>query len=124
MKNTAKITRRGFMQMGAGLGMLAALGRLQFASAAPVQDYKALVCIFMFGGNDGHNTVVPLANAQYAAYTAARGAIALPPNQLLAIGDAAQGAFGLHYGLPELQNLYQQGHLAVVANVGMLARPT
>ena len=124
MKNTPKITRRNFMQMGAGFGMLAALGRLQSAVAAPAQDYKALVCVFMFGGNDGHNTVVPLSNAQYTAYTAARGGLALPPSQLLAIGDATQGAFGLHYGLPELQNIYQQGRMAVLANVGMLVRPT
>jgi uncharacterized protein (DUF1501 family) len=112
MKNTPTISRRNFMQMGASFGMLAALGRLQSVSAAPAQDYKALVCIFMFGGNDGHNTVVPLGNAQYTAYTAARGGLALPPGQLLAIGDATQGAFGLHYGLP------------VIANVGMLIRPT
>src|SRR5215471_9919488 len=124
MNQGNSISRRGFMQMGAGFGMLAALGRLQLASAAPVQDYKALVCVFMFGGNDGHNTVVPLANAQYTAYTAARGALAMPPNQLLPIGDATQGAFSLHYGLPELQNIYQQSRMAVVANVGMLARPT
>src|SRR5258708_23394981 len=95
MKNREKISRRGFMQMGAGFGMLAALGKLQLASAAPVQDYKALVCVFLFGGNDGHNTVVPLANAQYSAYTTARGALALPPNQLLPIGDVAHGAFAL-----------------------------
>jgi uncharacterized protein (DUF1501 family) len=124
MKNTPKISRRGFMQMGASFGMLAALGRLQLASAAPAQDYKALVCVFMFGGNDGHNTVVPLSNSQYTAYTAARGGLALPPGQLLAIGDPTQGAFGLHYGLPELQNVYQQAHMAVLANVGMLVRPT
>jgi len=124
MKNTPKISRRNFMQMGAGFGMLAALGRLPLASAAPLQDYKALVCVFMFGGNDGHNAVVPLGNAQYTAYTAARGGLALPPGQLLAIGDAAQGAFGLHYGLPELQNIYQQARMAVLANVGMLVRPT
>ncbi|HKP13302.1 MAG TPA: DUF1501 domain-containing protein, partial [Blastocatellia bacterium] len=121
---TPKITRRNFMQMGASFGMLAALGRLQSASAAPVQDYKALVCVFLFGGNDGHNTVVPLANAQYTAYQAARGGLALPPSQLLAIGDPAQGAFGLHYGLPELQSIYQQGRMAILANVGMLVRPT
>src|SRR5205085_2858488 len=124
MKNTHKISRRGFMQMGASFGMLAALGRLQLASAAPIQDYKALVCVFMFGGNDGHNTVVPLSNSQYSVYQSARGGLALPPSQLLAIGDATQGAFGLHYGLPELQNIYQQARMAVLANVGMLVRPT
>ena len=124
MKNRSTISRRNFLQASASFGLLAALGRLPLASAAPAQDYKALVCVFLFGGNDGHNTVVPLAGAQYAAYTAARGGLALPPNQLLAIGDQTQGAFGLHYGLPELQNLYQQGRMAIVANVGMLVRPT
>src|SRR5438128_12669047 len=94
MKNTPKISRRGFMQMGASFGMLAALGRVQLASAAPLQDYKALVCVFMFGGNDGHNSVVPLSNSQYTDYTAARGGLALPPGQLLAIGDPTQGPFG------------------------------
>jgi uncharacterized protein (DUF1501 family) len=124
MKDRSTISRRNFLQAGASFGLLAALGRLPLASAAPAQDYKALVCVFLAGGNDGHNTVVPLANAQYTAYTAARGQLALPPNQLLAIGDSSQGAFGLHYGLPELQNLYQQAHMAVIANVGMLVRPT
>jgi uncharacterized protein (DUF1501 family) len=132
MKNTTKISRRNFVQMGASFGLLAALGRFQSSSAAssgamdaaPASDYKALVCIFMLGGNDGHNMVVPLANAQYSAYTAARGGLALPPNQILAINDAAQGAFGLHYGLPELQGIYQQGRMAVISNVGMLVRPT
>jgi uncharacterized protein (DUF1501 family) len=124
MKNRSNISRRNFMQMGASFGLLSALGRFQSASAAPVQDYKALVCVFMAGGNDGHNVIVPTGNAQYAAYTAARGQLALPPNQLLAIGDPVQGAFGLHYGLPELQNIYQQGRMAVIANVGMLVRPT
>ncbi|HST22827.1 MAG TPA: DUF1501 domain-containing protein [Blastocatellia bacterium] len=124
MKNRSNISRRNFMQMGASFGLLAALGRFQSTSAADVGDYKALVCVFMLGGSDGHNTIVPLANAQYNAYAAARGQLALPPNQLLSIGDAMQGAFGLHYGLPELQNIYQQGRMAVISNVGMLVRPT
>src|SRR5262249_48470274 len=61
---------------------------------------------------------------QYAAYTAARGALALPQNQLLGISDATQGAFGLHYAMPEVQALYNQGHAAILANVGMLVQPT
>ena len=85
MKNAHKISRRGFMQMGASFGLLAALGRLQVAGAAPAQDYKALVCVFLFGGNDGHNTVVPLSNSQYSAYQVARGYLALPPSQLVSV---------------------------------------
>src|SRR6266480_600639 len=100
--------------------MLAGLGQFKSsasASSLPLTDYKALVCLFMFGGNDGHNMIVPLGGPRYAAYQQARGALALPPNQLLGISDATQGQFGLHYAMPELQALYNQGRLAVMANV-------
>src|SRR6266849_6810485 len=100
MRTAKDISRREFVQLSAAFGMLAGLGQFKLTQAAPVQDYKALVCLFMFGGNDGHNLVVPLNNTQYSAYQAARGGLALPPNQLLGINDAAQGAFGLHYAMP------------------------
>ena len=119
------ISRRSFLQLGASLGMVLGLGGFKWArAAAAVSDYKALVCLFMFGGNDGHNTVVPLDSAQYNAYVAARSELALPQNQLLPIADPVQGAFGLHYAMPELQALYTQNKLAVIANVGMLVQPT
>jgi uncharacterized protein (DUF1501 family) len=124
MNTTHTLSRRSFLQLSAGFGMLAALGELKLSKAASAQDYKALVCVFMLGGNDGHNTVVPLSGVQYAAYTTARGGLALPLSQLLAINDPALGPFGLHYGMPELQSLYQQGRMAVISNVGMLVRPT
>src|SRR5581483_3616180 len=117
MKKESTISRRTFLQMSAGLGMLAGLGRLNTVHAA--NDYKALVCLFMLGGNDGHNTVVPLAGPQYAAYAQARAGLAIGQNQLLGVQDAAQGAFGFHYSMPELRALYNQGNLAVLANVGM-----
>ena len=116
------MSRRRFLQVSAGLGMVAGLSRLPPAQA--VSDYKALVCVFMFGGNDGHNLVVPLDAAQYPAYQKARGALALPVGQLLAVTDPAFGTFGLHYALPELQTLFNQRKLAIVANVGPLTQPT
>jgi uncharacterized protein (DUF1501 family) len=124
MKTECGISRRNFLQLGASVGMLLGLGRFKWAQAATVSDYKALVCVFMFGGNDGHNTVVPLDGTQYNAYLSARGALTLPQNQLLAISDPVQGAFGLHYAMPELQALYNQGKMAILANVGMLVQPT
>ncbi|HVO26195.1 MAG TPA: DUF1501 domain-containing protein [Candidatus Margulisiibacteriota bacterium] len=119
-----ELSRRNFLQLGASLGMLLGLSRFKWAEAAALPDYKALVCLFMFGGNDGHNTVVSLDSTQYNAYVAARGALALPQSQLLGIADRAQGAFGLHYAMPEMQTLYNQGQLAILANVGMLVQPT
>ena len=124
MRISKDISRREFVQLSAAFGMLAGLGQFKLTPAAPVQDYKALVCLFMFGGNDGHNLVVPLNNTQYSAYQAARGGLALPPNQLLGINDAAQGPFGLHYAMPELQALYNQNRMAILANVGILVQPT
>ena len=121
--NETMMSRRTFLQLSAGFGMLAGLGQLNVAHAA-AGDYKALVCLFMFGGNDGHNTLVPLENAQYAAYQSARGPMTLNQNQLLPINDSNQGAFGFHYSMPEMQALYNQGRLAVLSNVGMLYKPT
>ncbi len=119
-----KLSRREFAQMAAAFGVLAGLGQFKLTPAAPVQDYKALVCLFMFGGNDGHNMVVPLNGPQYSAYVSARQGLALGQNQLLPINDAAQGAFGLHPSMTELQGLYNQGRLAILANVGVLVQPT
>lgn len=121
-----EISRRNFLQAAGGLGGLLALGGLNWTkafAATPPNDYKALVCVFLFGGNDGHNTVVPLATNEYNAYKALRGGLSLPPNQLLTI-NAGNVPYGLHYGLPNMQNLYGQGKAAIVANVGNLVQPT
>jgi uncharacterized protein (DUF1501 family) len=127
MKTKNDITRRGFIQLGLSVGALAALSRLtdtlNVAHASTFPDYKALVCIFLQGGNDGHNCVVPLDSTGYNNYKAARVGLALPPNQLLAINTSNNAPYGLHYGLPELQSLYTQGHLAILANAGMLVQP-
>ncbi len=123
MKNDSMMSRRTFLQLSAGFGMLAGLGELNVAQAA-ANDYKALVCCFLLGGNDGHNTVVPLAGPQYGAYTQARQGLSIGQGQLLNISDASQGPFGLHFSLPELQGLYNQGKIAILANVGMLCQPT
>jgi uncharacterized protein (DUF1501 family) len=92
------------------------------AAAGDPADYKALACIFLFGGNDTNNTVIPLDG--HAAYAAARGVLAVPQAQLLPIGVPSEGAaFGLHPNLTRLHALWQAGRLAVVANVGPLVAP-
>ena len=111
--------------MTAAGGMLAALGNLETANATPMaQDYKALVCIFLFGGNDGHNTVFPMSNTEYNAYIAKRGGLALTGNKALPITTTSGGQYGLNYGLVEMQSLFQQGKVAVLANTGILNQPT
>jgi uncharacterized protein (DUF1501 family) len=91
------------------------------APAAIPTDYKALVCIFMFGGNDSNNTIVSL--DRYASYASTRGLLAIPQSQLLGISPKRGGDFGLHPNLTSLQALFQSKALAVLCNVGTLTAP-
>ncbi len=94
------------------------------ALAQGTQDYKALVCVFLFGGNDSNNMVVPFSSSGYASYQSIRSVLALPQNSLLPIAPPSAGSFGFHPKFTELQALFNQKHLAVMANVGTLVRPT
>jgi uncharacterized protein (DUF1501 family) len=104
------------------IGGLAKFGELN--SYAAGSGYQALVCIFLAGGNDGHNTVVPITTAKqnYSAYQQARGGLAIAQNTLLPIANGAD-TYGLHPNMPEVQSLYNQGKAAILANVGMLVQP-
>ena len=121
-------TRRDFFRTAAGaagLGLashFSRLGRLN-AFAAPSGDYRALVCVFLFGGNDTNNTLVPLDPAQYAAYAQIRKQLALPASSLNPIRTSANAAYGLHAQLKDFKTLYDSKNLAVVANVGSLVQP-
>ena len=124
-------TRRQFLRdAGCGLGtaaILSAFDRFSRLDAAVMPDaatdYRALVCIFLFGGNDANNMVIPYDD--YASYAKVRGtALNIPKASLLQVNAPSQkAAFGLHPSLAELQTLYNGGHLAVLANVGTLAAP-
>ncbi len=128
-------SRRDFLKhsLCASLGTSSAasmLGNLAMTAAAvpPVQstDFKALVCIFMFGGNDGTNTLIPYSQTDYNEYAAARTTLALPRANLLPITPTTTDgrAFALHPSLSELQTLFGQKKLAMVSNVGPLSAPT
>ncbi len=89
---------------------------------AAAGDYRALVCVFLGGGNDSWNTIVDL--DAYAAYAAPRGSLALPQASLVPIGTLTGGRhFGLHPSLVDLQALWQARRLALLANVGPLLQP-
>jgi uncharacterized protein (DUF1501 family) len=107
----------------AGIGAAASLS----AHAANTSGYKALVCLFMAGGSDQHNWIVPTDASSYADYAKVRADLAWPLAQLLPISSTTQGSgrtFGMPQELQPLQALYQGGQAAVVANVGTLERPT
>jgi uncharacterized protein (DUF1501 family) len=92
-------------------------------------DYKALVCIFLSGGNDGNNTIVPVDATRFGEYNGARASagLALPApglaGGLLPINPTGGGEYGLHPALPELKALFDNRQLAVVSNVGPLVEP-
>ena len=118
-------SRRRFLQTTGGfsaLSLAASMDKLGLASAAAqAPGYKALVCVFLFGGNDSSNMVIP--NTNYAQYQAARACptgINIPQASLLTISptNTAGATYGLHPTMPELQTLFNTGKAAIVANAG------
>ena len=86
-------------------------------------DYKALVCVFLNGGNDGNNMLVSL--DQYTGYSNVRSSagLAILQSNLLPISPVSGGLYGLHPNMPEMQSLFNQGKLAILCNSGPLVEP-
>ena len=129
-------SRRAFLGRSAALGLagvatpfvtsLAAIGE---AAAATATGYKALVCVFLYGGNDYANTLTPYDTASYAAYQAARANIAHARDSLAATALSPTNALGgrqfaLAPTMGGLKSLFDAGRAAVVLNVGTLVQPT
>ena len=119
------VSRRGFIRIGAAtvgslalrpFGMLPAL-----AQSGP--DYRALVCVFLFGGNDSNNTIIPADDANFKAYTSIRGSLALPSSDLKQVTSVTGAPYAFHSGLTEVASMFSSKELAVVANTGSLVQP-
>jgi uncharacterized protein (DUF1501 family) len=132
MARKNKITRRDFVRAGcctaASFGLTAAIGRLNLIhafAAGTTMDYRALVCIFLFGGNDSNNVIIPNDTAGYANYAKIRANLALSQSTLLpVVAKTGQVPYGFHPALTGFQSLFNGGQLAILANVGTLAQPT
>ncbi len=130
-----KFTRRSFLRRAGCAGFTAALGSTLFdlrligsavaQSTITTGDYKALVCIFLAGGNDANNLLVPRTGADYTNYATARQNLALSAGSLLPITPAGGAPYdlGLHGSVPELGTLFSSGRLAFLTNVGTLVEP-
>jgi uncharacterized protein (DUF1501 family) len=124
-----RLNRRDFLKASAAATMAATPG-MAFSQAAgvyaPFPDYKALVCVFLFGGNDSFNMVVPRSGAEYAAYAASRQNLAVAQEQLLAINPlTTDGAsYGLHPSMSGIRGLFETGRAAFINNIGPLIEPT
>ena len=138
----AQLQRREFLRRASALGIggiagaaapwamtLASMG--EAAAATAPSDYKALVSVFLYGGNDYGNMVVPYDTAGYQAYATTRPSLATPQDQLLPLNPvlALSGAdsgrqMAFAPQLTGLQSLFNAGNLGVQLNVGTLVQPT
>ena len=129
------LQRREFLRRSSALGLMGTAAPFAFnlaamaeASAQGASDYKALVCVFLYGGNDYANTVVPYDTTTYATYAQIRQALTTPREQLLALNPTTALPGGAQLALaPQLtrmKSLFDAGSLGVMLNVGTLVQPT
>jgi len=125
LARSAALTAGGLAGRILPVASLAAAGNV---AAQTASDYKALVCVFLYGGMDGNSVVIPNDTAGYAQYASVRSAASglnIAQASLLPIQPGnTSTAFGLHPQLSEIQPLFAQKKLAVLANVGTLTQPT
>lgn len=120
------VDRRSFIKYASLAAAGSAAGLRPFgalnAMAQTTADYKALVCIFLYGGNDANNMLVQFDTAGYQNYATVRGPLALAQNSLIQLAQAP--AFSLNGNLPDIAKLFDSKAVAMVANVGTLVQPT
>lgn len=119
-----KITRRDFLKLQASLALsssslLSVLGAFTPLKADEFSDYKALVCLFLEGGNDAFNMIVPMGDTAYDDYAQIRGTLAVPKTELQPLKNTGYGL----YKMPDMQTMFENDKLAVIANVGTLIQP-
>lgn len=132
MTNKANNRRRFLQQLLASpFASRAAFGSLAGLSAGSLlaadnEDYRALVCVFLLGGNDSFNMVVPRSTNEYNEYATARQNLSVSRDSLLGINPVqTDGAeYGFHPVMAEVRDLFNSGDLAITANVGALVEPT
>lgn len=130
-------SRRAFLKRASILSMAGSaspfvmnLAAMSEAAAATASDYKALVCVFLYGGNDYANTLVPYDAATYSVYKAQRSALAYAQSALAptllnpSVPLAADAKYALAPELGKLLPVFNAGKMAVMLNVGTLVQPT
>lgn len=125
------IADSAFGAMGAStlvssMANLELIGSLAAAELGPAEDYKALVCVFLAGGNDSFNMLAPTEGDARIGYELARGGAGLPVSDFVNLPEVLPDGrqLGLHRSMPELHELYNSGNAAFVSNVGTLLEPT
>jgi uncharacterized protein (DUF1501 family) len=128
MFSHCSLSRRHLLRSASGVAAFTALQRLggTQALAQTSTDYKALVCVFLAGGHDGHNMIIPQDQVAYANYTRFRKGLALPDGntQLHQVTTKSGARYAFNSGLSALGPMWLSEKLAVMTNVGMLVQPT
>ncbi len=127
-----KINRREFLLRSSAAAALASTPGYAYSQgfelSGAFDDYRAMVCVFLLGGNDSFNMLVPNTDAEYNAYAASRQNLAILRSDLLPINPVSlapgSAAFGLHPSMASMQALFESGSASFVANVGPLVEPT
>ncbi|MBY5944146.1 DUF1501 domain-containing protein [Photobacterium rosenbergii] len=122
-----KLSRRHFLKGTAALGATSVapvMTGLNMAHASQ-DDYKALVCIFLFGGNDAYNMVIPDGGDAYGEYFAARPDLAISQNDLVKLNIASDNGvkLGLHPAMDSLKTAFSEENATVIVNSGQLVEP-
>jgi uncharacterized protein (DUF1501 family) len=133
MVRKSSINRRRFLAGSVRLtlgsaGVYAALGSMSLMNALAASSagaYRALVCVFLRGGNDSFNMLVPRSDEAYRIYADARRNLALAQEDILPVTTRASDGveYGFHLAMPGVQQLFESGRLAVLSNVGALLEP-
>ncbi|GAA6205696.1 DUF1501 domain-containing protein [Thalassotalea sp. SU-HH00458] len=122
---------KSILASGIGLSSYSAVGQQlaminASAKATPLEGYKALVCIFLYGGNDSYNMLIPTENSDYQTYAGVRQNLAIAQESLIPLSTSSLLPYAL--GVPDymspISELFHQGRLAFINNVGPLVEPT
>ena len=137
-RNRKNISRRKFIGQ-TGLTILGASALLSpinplraLGSAAAMNSgnkrapYKAMVCLLLSGGNDSFNMLIPRGDSEYNEYAITRSNLAIPRNEIVPVNPLTSDGktYGLHPGMPEMAQLFNDGKLSFINNVGTMVRPT
>lgn len=116
----------GMTTLYSSLINLKAIGAAAGLFSGPEEDYKALVCVLLSGGNDSYNMLVPMASDEYKDYSVTRSNLALAREGLLTLNvqNAGGRSYGLHPSMGRVRGLFNDRKLAFIANIGTLVQPT
>jgi uncharacterized protein (DUF1501 family) len=122
----AGCTGMGYLTLFNSAVNLKAMGLAALDNSDLQDDYKALVCILLAGGNDSYNMLIPLDPEAYRDYAQIRSNMALDQSLLLPLNPTNTGGktYGLHPSMVEIEDLYHSGECTFVNNVGTLVAPT